>query len=298
MKNEKNIKVDHDGGNFSIYKNNSLQGNFSAKCIIKYITENISHNFFDKVECERRTIEKYFCKVLKSGEIRLETHLKSPLMGNMELLMKIYYDIAKLENTLIMEELEKNQITIIEKNKLEDQIKTLIYLLLNHILKLINDISKTIKNDTTKEDLRSSLLKYNMFVMGKINELIFDRMSRNKKDHIMLELELNQIKEAKKYTDSKITLMEKNIKIQEKEINKIIKYIDEKLDDAEILIDNNYNSDNESIASIVNDNDEEKIMDIEHRNNMFDELDNSEPENEYSESDIKKINIEYLTPTK
>jgi hypothetical protein len=260
---------------FIVYREENLLGIFTIMGIIKYITNGISKKFLEMVEYEQNIefIEKFFCKVNENGEVLLSGYLDSPIMGNIEVVMKIYTELIKIENNLIQYEINKLE-DINERKNITNKIKDLFYLILNHSLKLIINISDVIKNDKERELLKYSLVKYSIFITNKINDLMCEKINDCKNEYNLLELEFEQMKKIKNYSEKKLSLFEKKISLQESKIDKIIDYID--IDDMDDIIN-------------IEENEEEKSSDREEY--VFNDSDN-----DYSENNGKNINIDYLTP--
>lgn len=278
MEKSLSIKFMQKEQKFIVYKEENLLGIFTILGIIKYITSGVSKKFLDKIEYEQNVefIEKFFCKINDNGEIILSGYLESPIMGNIEVVMKIYTELIKIEDNLIQHEINKLE-DINERKNVSNKIKDLFYLILNHSLRLIINISDVIKNEKEKESLKYSLMKYSIFITNKINDLLYEKMNDCKNEYNLLKLEFEQMKNIKKYTEKKLISFEKKISIQESNINKIIDYID--IDDMD------------DIMSVIDTDQNENSSDNLENNYVFNDSDN-----EYSENNGKHVNINYLTP--
>lgn len=275
MEKKISIKFIQKEQKFIVYKEENLLGLFTMLGIIKYITSDISTKFLESVEYNQNKefIEKYFCKKSDDGKIALSGYLDSPIMGNIEVVMKIYAELIKIENNLIQYEINKLE-NIEERKNITARIKDLFYLILNHSLKLITNISDVIKNDKEKGELKITLIKYSIFITNKINDLLCEKINDCKDEYNLLELEIDHIKKTKSYTEKKINSFEKIISIQKSQIDKIIEYIEiDDMDDIMNMEDKNTFSEKD-----------EEIYDF------------NESDNDFSENDGKNIDINYLTP--
>jgi hypothetical protein len=278
------IKFSQRDHNFIIYEKDKLLGVFGIAHIIKYITSKISKDFLKTIEYESsiEIIEKFFCKFDSTDNIVLIGYLDSPLMGNIEIMMKIYSEINKFDQTILQNHIEKLESQII-KNNIVKAIRNLEYLILNHSLKLIVNISDAIKNDNSKNELKITLVKYSIFIINKINYIICDNINDTKTDILVLGAELDQMKKIKSNSENKIKKMGNMINEQNLQIKKIIDYID--IEDVESFNNNELEIDSDEDNSVNNDFDQELI------NGGFNDSDYS-----YTEESNKKANIDYLTP--
>jgi hypothetical protein len=298
--------------NFKIYDQNKLLGVFGIINIIKYITSDLSKTFLSTVEYESfiEIIKKYLFKIDNSiNNISVIGHLESPLTGNIEIMMKIYQDLTKFNQNILPNELNSTENTEI-KNKIIRRIRNFEYVILNHSLKLIVNISNAIKNDTTKKELKNSLIKYSVFITNKINHIICENFNDTKNDVTVLNIELTQLKKIKNNIETKINKIEEKINIQDNKINKIIDYID--IDNMDEIIneyekiDKNKNDDENfdiNIDNEINENIDKNINnDNQSLGNQLDEIFFNDSENGYSsepqfpKKNTDKSNINYLTP--
>jgi hypothetical protein len=234
------IKFLSEDHRFIIYRGNKILGGFTISQIIKYLTNNISNIFLNNIEYESSVdlIEKYICKY-NNNKITLVSHLESPLMGNIEIMMKIYHEINYFDVNILTKEIDDAEIDIKIKNMIINNMNELTYLILNQSLKIIVNISDIIKNDTKKLDLKNSLIKYSIFITNKINNLLHEKFIQKIKDYQLIEIELEQLKKLKDNTNKKINNIEFMIEKQNLKIQKIIDFID--LDDIENMIDSGVN---------------------------------------------------------
>lgn len=290
-----NIKFIQKEQKFIIYKKESFMGVFTILGIIKYITSKISQNFLKNIEYQNESIfiEKYFCK-LNEEEIILSSYFESPIMGNFEVIMKIYNEIIKIENTYIQYEIDKI-IDKSEKNKILYQIKSLYYLILNHAMKLILNISEVVKSDETKSELKLSLIKYSVFITNKINNIILEKINDSKNEYNLLETEIEQLKKIKSYSEKKINYIESQIEKQDLNIKKILNYIDfDDIDEIMDLVNGNISKSEDEVKKELS---QKSISDLDYKGNEnFNDSDYKYSETNDEKKTKKEIN--YLTPTK
>jgi hypothetical protein len=281
------IKFSQKDNNFIIYDKDKFLGIFGIPHIIKYITSKISNDFLKNIEYESsiEIIEKFFCKFDNNDNINLIGYLNSPIMGNIEIMMKIYSEINKFDQTILQTSIEKIE-SKPTKNNIIKAIRNLEYLILNHSLKLIVNISDAIKNDISKNELKIKLVKYSIFIVNKINYIICDNISDTKTDILLLNAELEQIKNIKSGFENKFKKIENAIERQNLQIQKIINYIDNSTD-IDSDTDININIDSDTKKNTQNNNN----YDLDLINEGFNESDYS-----YTEETNKKSNVEYLTP--
>ena len=247
---------------FTIYdKNKQLLGSVNATDIIKYITVSIAPNFLRAYDYSSsiNTIEKFFLKKDTQDQPILLNHFESPIMGNIEMVLNLYGILNHFKVTKLNEEQGKSKEsseTFIEiKNKIND----MIYLVLNHALKLIVNIADVVKNDTSKTKLRSELVIYGIYITNKIN--IYIKESINIKVYECKNLG-KKIKEFEKYkteTEKKLNTFEETLKTQNEQITKILDYInikDSDIDKVLTIIKNDEHpkelSNNINVENIVN----------------------------------------------
>lgn len=285
------IKYSSKDHRFAIYNNDIILGSFIISQIIKYITNKISKEFLRNMEYESSVdlIEKYICKYDINDHIILISYLDSPLMGNIEIIMKIYSELNHFENNLLLGEFEKYDISDKIKNIIIQKIKDFTYSILNHSLKIIVNISDTIKNDETKKDLKNSLIKYSIFFINKINYLIYDSIGQKINEDKLLEIELEQLKKIKQDTNQKIKNMEIMINKQNEKIDRIIEYMKiedlGEIDEIDEIDEDIINSENNNI----------EIKQINNINELVNDHDFKDSDYSYTETNKSKTNINYLS---
>jgi hypothetical protein len=205
---------------FALYnKNKTLLGSFTAHQLIKYIATKIHSSFLDTVDCQSAIgiIEKYICTITNSDgfvKINLLNQLASPFMGNIEMVMKLYQGVGNYDSKHLPQELEKISDEKIRK-KVSGIIKQLIYLLLNHALRLVANISDVIKNDDSKKELKDMLIKYSVVIVYKMSNFMKDEVETKMGEYKLLQDDLVRmgkvkIEMYKKITEIKTSIQEQN----------------------------------------------------------------------------------------
>jgi hypothetical protein len=231
MNNSIMVNFDEKEYKFTLYDNEkNLLGFFTSTQLIKYVTSKISSimvPFLDHIEIggSYNIIETYICKVSELEgfvKIILYDHIKSPFMGNIEMMMKLFKGISEYENKLLNAELIKYSEDTDVKKKISNMIKQLMYLLLNHSLKLIAAISDKIKDDDSKRDVRDMLLKYSVGIVYKISNFMKFEIENKIDDYKVLESDLVRIGNIKLGMYKKIDDLCEEVKSQEEQINIIL----------------------------------------------------------------------------
>lgn len=268
------LNYDNDCRKYSIYDiNKILIGSVSYVQFLKYITNHITNKFLNILEYNSaiNIIEKYFFICDKNGKINLCSRIDSPIMANLEFVLQLHYDFNYFESNLLPNELINLDSKCIDL--IDEQIKTLQYLILNHALKLIFDIASAIQNDDTRIGLKSQLMTHSFYIIEKINSYIKHSFDNKIYECKILENNIFNLEKIKKTTYSKLIEIDKVVQNQNDKINKILEYIknaDIKLlangidanDDCDDSDDNgdNYNNNvdimpnNDNIVSNVIDN--------------------------------------------
>jgi hypothetical protein len=168
---------------FSFYDNKqTLLGSFNVLQIIKFFGMEWEPKFMESIDLglSPDLIKKMLGEIIidkdtNRVEIKLKSHLESPFMGNIEMLIKLNngireYEIKHLENDLL--KLENQKL----KKRIRLTIKQFIYILLNHALKVIAHISEEIKNDPSRKELADTLLKYSIGITYRISSFVRDQL--------------------------------------------------------------------------------------------------------------------------
>jgi hypothetical protein len=243
------VDINKSNDLLSIYdKNKVLLGEITPISIIQYISQPVYPTLFENLQrsdskFNSNLVGKYICSItVDQREIKIEmlSHAESPLMGDVEKLMKIYKALHKFEKESLENELCKIP-SDGTKKKISGLIEQFKYLFLSHILKLIATISDAIKNDNSKKELKEMLLKYSVacsynmsnFMKNKIEEKIID-IEILKSDVIRMgNVKIEMYKKVDELTKS---VIKQNIQIQD---------ITKKLDSVQSVQNSSYKTDEE-----------------------------------------------------
>ena len=202
---------------FTFYNSNkSILGSFNFKQLIKYIGRQVENNFYSNIESgySEEMIKSFLGEILVdpiTGKIHfnLKSHIDSPFMGNIDLLIKLnnlFYHYEK--NELI------NDLNIIQNEKvqyiLKQSIKQFIYLMINHTLKIIAIATE----DNVEQSMKEKLLKYSVALTYRINSFMKEHLENYNKQYKSLYNNLEKITKMKKVLNNKIDLLETKINKQ------------------------------------------------------------------------------------
>jgi hypothetical protein len=186
--NNDSIMVKYDGStdNFTFfdYKNSPL-GSFNINQLMRYFGIKWDNKFMQNIDSGTSmdvihslignvTIDKDTNRVI----VKLKSYLDSPFMGDIEMLFKFNNAIRNFELNSLENELNKIE-SLKTRKYIRMTIKQFIYLILNHTLKIIATISEQIKNDSTKENLKNTLLKYSVGIVHRISSFVRDQLELN-----------------------------------------------------------------------------------------------------------------------
>ena len=215
--------------NFTLYNSNkSILGSFNFKQIIKYIGKQIDPTFYNFIDSgfSEELIESMIGEILIdpiTGKINiiLKSHLNSPFMGNIDLLIKLNnaflkYEVKDLLNDISSINNEKS------KYNIKITIKQFIYLFINHTLKIISIITENTKNDPSKIDMNKNLLKYSVSLTYKISNFMKEHLDNNNVQYKKIYDNLEKLINMKKNINNKIESLEDKIKQQNNLIYSII----------------------------------------------------------------------------
>ena len=151
----------------------------------------------------------------KTKSYDLLSHTDSPFTGNIELLVKLYSDIIKIENELYekMIDLPKDIIEVIKitNNKF-------IYNLLLRILKISNML---LDQDIDKQK-RDILLRYSIGTVYKLSNMTREELEIKKLQYQSIQNDINKIIRIQSNIDSKLDLLKNTIDTQNINIDFII----------------------------------------------------------------------------
>lgn len=231
LKDNTNLMAIYDDiqNKFTFYNSNkSILGSFNFKQITKYIGKQIDPTFYNFVESgySEELIRTMIGEVLidpVTGKINivLKSHLDSPFMGNLDLIIKLNNCFFKYETSELM-----NDIALVTNEKLQYNlkisIKQFIYLLINHTLKIISIATEDIKNDPTQTEMKNKLLKYSVALTYRISSFMKEHIDNYNIQYKKLYGNLEKIINMKKIINNKVNNLEEKITKQNNLIYSII----------------------------------------------------------------------------
>jgi len=201
-------------------------GSFTVHEFIRCLTINIDPLFLSGIECDtsRPVIEKFIAKIktddqTKKQSLILLNYLESPFMGNVELLIKFYSYINEFEQNQYENELSKIQLD--NRPKIKSVIDNMIYVLLNHILKIIGAISSKLQNNKNKD----SLLNYSVAIVYRLSKYVHNEIDRGMTSINDLKSNLAKIESTKNELNTRLDAIQRTIEKQNTEIELVLKNI-------------------------------------------------------------------------
>lgn len=287
------LSYDDNECKFTFYNSNkSILGSFNIKQLIKYIGNKVEPLFFSNIETNysEDLIKSMICEVLTDPitekiNIILKSHIESSFMGNLDLLIKLNNLLFAYENKDLV-----NDILIVKDIKKQNQLKMIIkqfiYLMTNHVLKIISIISDEIKNDKTKNDMKQKLLKYSVILTYKISNYMKEYLENYNIQYNSLNTQLDKLINMKKILDNKMSNLDDKITKQNELIFSIIKNKNNtQTNNTHIVVPNNNNNHQTMNNNIITHNE----------NNNNDEFDkffkDNETDNNYYESEYTPNNM-------
>jgi len=238
------IIVEHDKERHEFtFKNaqSQLIGTFNIYQLFKYINKNMDMFLIDVVIGSADVIiSKYIYDndKDKTKSYDLLSHTDSQFTGNIELLVKLYSDIIKIENELYekMIDLPKDIIEVIKitNNKF-------IYNLLLRILKISNMLLDQPDIDKQKRDV---LLRYSIGTVYKLSNMTREELEIKKLQYQSIQNDINKIIRIQSNIDSKLDLLKNTIDTQNINIDFIINEYTNKSDKKTQKKENDNLSDN------------------------------------------------------
>ncbi|AYV81636.1 MAG: hypothetical protein Harvfovirus47_6 [Harvfovirus sp.] len=208
------IMVSHDEGKFSFYSKSPI-GHFTINQLIRYIGKEHYSEFMNGVDPDlsKEIIESFIVKINLS-KIQLISHVQSPFMGNIEMLILLDHDLSDFERKNLPAHVKAITDIKIQKRVLR-LIKEFIYLLQNHMVRLIATISSHLKNDPSRVKVKENLLSYSNALVYKISNYVLFQLELQ--STAITHLEENQINlvKIKGVLNEKIDLLMKSIGGQE-----------------------------------------------------------------------------------
>ncbi len=236
------LVYDENDHKFTFYNSNkSILGSFNFKQIIKYIGKQIDPLFYSNIESgySEELIKSMLSEILIdpiTGKINiiLKSHLESPFMGNLDLLIRLNnlfytYEIKELLLDISTIQNEKFQYN------LKLSIKQFIYLLINHTLKIIAIASDELKDDKNNEAMKYKLLKYSVALTYRISNFMKEHLDNYNNQYKNLYNQLQKLVGIKNTINNKINDLEDKIS---KQNNLIYSIINKKTNLANNNIDN------------------------------------------------------------
>ena len=212
------LVFDENESKFTFYNSNkSILGSFNFKQILKYIGKQIDSSFYSFVDLgySDELIKSMVGEVLidpitGKNNIVLKSHIESPFMGNLDLLIRLNnlfysYETKELINDLSIIKDEKTQY------KLKLAIKQFIYLLINHTLKIIAIATEEIKDDPKQEVMKQKLLKYSVALTYRISGFMKEHLENYNNQYKSLYTQLEKLISMKKTINDKIEKLEEKI---------------------------------------------------------------------------------------
>lgn len=241
------INFNQEDYSFKVFNINKMfLGSFSNKDFIKFITNKVYPGFFLNIGSDSSfpLIKKYICDVVfvdDTYKIKLLNYLESPFMANIEMIIKLYQGIVQL-NDVVKIEIEKISDQIIKKQIIKI-LKQLAYVFLNYSLRLIAQISSTIKNDQTKAQLKDTLLRQSVMIVYKLNTFMRDELEEKTFTYKLLQDDLIKIGQLKLEMYRKINDLDKRVTEQNTQLSEL------KIKFDQIMLGNNSHKSPESDKS-------------------------------------------------
>ena len=214
------VHYDPNNKKYTFFDQSEIKiGSFTISQLMKYIGITRDENFMKDIDMEISgdTIEKFIINKIKDDNLILHDHKISPFMGNIEMLIKLNTDITKFKKntksfTKYLDELDQNY------NKVANILNRFVYMLIEHTLKVIYMISETLKNDTTRENVKSTLMNYS-------SQIISNMLSHTNTKIMTQENHINNIRNNMMDLIGVKMEMNKQISDLEDKINSQTKYI-------------------------------------------------------------------------
>jgi hypothetical protein len=221
------VSFEKQNHKFSFYgNNNTLLGYFTIQQLIKFLGNRWDENFMKHVDTSiSDEIIKTFIGSADINEaqivnIKLLSHLQSPFMGNIEMLMKVNNALQIFESKILNTELnEVKSIKIQEKIKLT--IKQFIYMMLNQSLKVIAAISEEIKNDKSRDHLKEILLKYSVGITYRLSNFIRDQLDTQMTQYNNLNENITKIYNIRRTMSDKLDKLTNVVETQNERIDMV-----------------------------------------------------------------------------
>lgn len=219
------IIVEHDkinnGYTFKSMDNNIL-GSFNVLQLFKLLNNECDSYLLDvNIGTSDIIIKKYLYNPDddKENTCELISHLESPFTGNIDLLVKLYSDITKIEDKINEEILTKSHDIA---QSIKDKNNKFIYNILIRILKLSNTLTEQYKHDKSKREL---LIRYSVGAAYKLTVMTQDDIQIKKLQYETIQTDIDKLKKIQESINSKIDTLKQNIDAENANIDLLIKQL-------------------------------------------------------------------------
>jgi len=207
-------------------------GSFTIKQLIKYIG-----NFVDsyeqfmrnvKLETSVYVINTFLCMIEYNNNninITLYDHIKSPYMGNIELLIKLNNGLRDFQKNSL--DIELNKVDKKYKKKIISAINQFIYMLLNHTQKIIAIACEKVNKDPSYETIREGLMKYSIASVYRISQFVKEQLKVHAENYEELTQYINKTNDLKLSLSHKMDKMNQLLEEQNNKINIIVEKIED-----------------------------------------------------------------------
>lgn len=215
------VKFDDSSNTFSFITNdkqNTFIGSFSIKQLIKYVVSVDNVNFLNDTSFDTSIpiINRFIC-VKNDDGIIIHDYIKSPFMGNLDMLIKLNNLLYSSESSDIFDVFHDE-----EKTNALNSLKTFNFGLLNHTLKVITSASK---NSNINENTKKKLLHYTVGIVYRMTLYIKNQVEKNMK-HVNLTItNIKKIKSIRENVDTKLDKLGENVSKQNDVIHLLINKI-------------------------------------------------------------------------
>lgn len=227
------VETNYNQKKFLFYdRNKNFLGGFSSHDFIRFITSHVSSNFLRGVDSDsvKPIIERYICKVTvvekpsKRYIINMLNYFESPFMGNIETLIKFYTFIHEFEENNLQRELDA--LNTQESVKTKEIFNTMMYTLLNHILKIIAALTnKLTQNDPNTSKIRDSLLNYSVAIVYRLSKFVRTEIDVKVDELTVLNQDLLRIEGIRTGLSSKLDSIQRSIDKQNAEIDVVLRNV-------------------------------------------------------------------------
>ena len=226
--NNSTIIVEHDKStNEFTFKsfNKNILGSFNILQLFKFLNNDCESYLTDiNIGTSNIIISKYLYN--PSNDITntcdLISHLESPFTGNIELLVKLYADIIKVEDKINEEILTKSRDVA---EKIKEKNNKFIYNILIRILKLANTLSEQFRDDKIKREM---LIKYSVGSAYKLSMMTQDDITIKKMQYETIQIDIDKLRKIQETINSKLDNLIQTIDTENININILINHLSNK----------------------------------------------------------------------